>query len=289
MLTFTACGQSEPELAYDSEKPTNPETSQPPTPPPGSLSTKMIFGGTPVREGEMLAIVGLTRPRAWTPSCTGILIQPDMVLSAAHCFCENPTNGDAYVGHDASVEGGRYYKIAKVKLLTSCPFEGGTDLDLAVVKLIGPVKRASPMPFAALTSVDKARRFRVAGFGAIDLQALKFPAQKREAVIPKVSSACQGSQGDRSDAKAFGCRPGAEIVAGLIGLPDSCAGDSGGPLLVTAAGEPGAPSAPDLLLAGVTSRSVVEAEHPCGSGGVYVRLTPDARQRVTQAIAALRN
>ena len=158
-------------------------------------------------------------------------------------------------------------------------------LDLAVARLIGPVKQAAPVAFAPVALPDKAAAFRVAGFGAIDLDATVYTWEKREAPVQKVSSDCTGNQGALSDADKFGCKPHEEIVAGQRRSPDTCEGDSGGPLLVAADGTAGAPSAANLTLAGVTSRSIDGAQRSCGYGGIYERLTVGARQRISSEIA----
>lgn len=282
---LVACG-SQQAPANNSVRPTNALTSElPRLSPRSSRPTTKIVDGTPVRPGQLMAIVGLTRSGAWTPSCTGTLIEPDVVLSAAHCFCNGaPTNGDAYIGGDASVTGGRYYKIVEIRLTTSCGRSEREGRDLAVARLIAPVLQASPMPLAPVALPDSATHFRVVGFGAVDLDARIYTWQKHEAVIRKVSSDCTGA----NEAARFGCMPGEEIVAGQRLSPDTCAGDSGGPLLVAADGSGGKPSASNLMLAGVTSRSIDGALRACGYGGIYERLTMDARRSVARAIAAFR-
>jgi hypothetical protein len=156
-----------------------------------------------------------------------------------------------------------------------------------VVRFKVPVRNFTPVPYAPVALPGTAKEFRVAGFGAIDRDSTVYTWQKREAVVQKINADCSGIENGRPASEVYGCRAGAEIVAGQRRSPDTCTGDSGGPLLVAADGTGGKPSSPSLMLAGVTSRSVINAPRPCGFGGVYVRLTDDARSSVAKAVASL--
>lgn len=129
------------------------------------------------------------------------------------------------------------------------------------------------------------RLHTIVGFGGTGSSADK-QGIKRGTMVGRASASCSGHVPSlvppRSDAAAYGCRPGREIVAGAMPnsslSPDTCPGDSGGPLYVSsslpAVGDP--PEA-EMRLAGVTSRSTARQQQQCGDGGIYVRLTGETR------------
>src|SRR5262249_22450023 len=122
--------------------------------------------------------------------------------------------------------------------------------------------------------VDTTRLIGV-GFGRTETGAL--PDSAVSAIIPIGSPFCAGGQ--------FATSPCASLrefaladpnAAGGASPPDSCGGDSGGPVFWAPA-TAGAPTKdPDRFLVGVTSRALEGVSHDpgstCGGGGIYTAL-----------------
>jgi len=242
-----------------------------------------IVQGKLVPEGALVEVVGLTYGNAREPLCTGALVGSRVVLTAAHCICEvRPTH--VFVGRDPALGlAGRaeYYPVAAVR--SAGPCDG--DLrgrDFALLKLDRPVPRARPFAFAADSLVDLARSGRIVGYGATDLDATQVDHRKREARVPIVSANC--SQVEQAE---VGCIADAELVAGKRQFPDTCKGDSGGPLLLSAGGDAGASLPEARFIAGITSRPTADSTRACGEGGIYSRMNQRARSWIAQARAGM--
>lgn len=248
--------------------------------------TPQIIGGRPTSPSKLAAVVGLTYNNERQPKCTASLIAPTMVLTAAHCICRvRPTH--VFVGDDANAlsgpTSGLYYHVVDVRSGLVCGQETSrSGVDVAVVEIANEVKNVHPLRFAPAPLIDEARGFRIVGFGAVDPDGRVFTHRKMEAAIGVMSHSCSVA-----DSEQYGCQVGQEIVAGRPLTTDTCVGDSGGPLLVAPDATAGRPSSSTLFLAGVTSRSVDDAETVCGGGGIYERLRPQVVTWVLRAMESM--
>ena len=211
-----------------------------------------ILGGEPALAADWPEVVALFSNRSLV--CTGTLVAPDLVLTAAHC-----NYGLTHVRLGASDLSEPATEVLEVARTWSHP-DNWRTYDVAVVELETP-SQASP---AVLATDCAARRIAsdgallIAGYGAVDADAEDFPGVLQIAQVPVHDPVCaQVERGCNEEVS-----PGGELLAGGDGT-DTCVGDSGGPaFLDTEAGR---------FLAGVTSRASSPSTSMCGDGGIYVR------------------
>jgi hypothetical protein len=217
-----------------------------------------IIGGTAVAAKDFTDTVAVGSDTLW--ACTGTLIAPNAVLTAAHC---QDFHTQVFVGNDVNKKG----KIVKVKKkIRHENFDAKFNNDLMVLILEKKVTGVKPRAVATAEVVNKATTARLVGFGSTRLDGTGSLGAKLQTDVPIVSTGCNGTVDGAADGQVYGCHLNREIVAGKPLLNhDSCKGDSGGPLFVQdAAGK--------WLLAGVTSRGTDRATTMCGDGGIYVRV-----------------
>ena len=207
-----------------------------------------IVGG--VATGDFPDCVAVGDIEGWC--CTGTLIAPNVVVTAAHCE-RGGCSDRILVGTEVTDASAT---VISVGAAHTHPGYGGADPfhDLCVLVLESPAAVA-PRALASAEMLEQASAVRIVGFGNVDEYGSAGYGRCRMVDVPVASS----------DPR-FGADPATEFVAGAPFLDrDSCNGDSGGPAYVQADGQ--------WWLAGATSRATASAYRRCGDGGIYTRVS----------------
>lgn len=187
--------------------------------------------------------------------CTGTLIAPTVVLTAAHCIDGSAAQVVLGTNSYARPQDGETIQVKSQKA-----YPNGLDsFDVGVIVLQTP-SAITPRPIAAgwaSLAIKNGAMATVAGYGAIDRDSNDYIPDMQEVDLPITDADCTNSDGCNQAA-----RPAGELGAGGNGI-DTCEGDSGGPLFVT--GDLG------TFLGGVTSRGYDSNTYTCSEGGIYVR------------------
>lgn len=190
-------------------------------------------------------------------SCSGVLVAPDVVLTAAHCL-GNPYLQKHVVLDTVDHTTGTTPILVEAAYGHDDPFNT-YDVAAFVLSEPAPVQpRRILQDCLAEDYLREGAQVSIVGYGATDEWGTEATTQLHEATVTLRDPEC-------SDLAA-GCNemisPGGELIAGGDGT-DSCVGDSGGPLYIE--------TPEGTFLAGLTSRAALPAPSVCGHGGIYVR------------------
>jgi len=245
----------------------------PPVAPSGLESdNSRVWTGVPITSPDLfqdsVAIVGNNK------ICSGTLIAPDLVVTAAHCYCDGVMD-QVIFGTSAFAPSDRINIVKEQSLLfTPGPDQSAQrcaqikqDLslgDLALLKL-EKAASASPREIGGLKMVLNSASVRAVGFGQNNSAGTGgVIGIKYQVNIVIASYQCGGTTAmNIPDNQVFRCKNPYELVAAGLNR-DTCGGDSGGPVYVSAENT-------KIYLVGVTSRAV-DPNGKCGPGGIYVLL-----------------
>ena len=226
-----------------------------------------IIGGTDAPYGKWpdVAAVYLSDN---AQECTATLVAPTLVLTAGHCVIElgSVTVSSVLIGTNSLIKKAEG-EVISVKQVIEYP-SSQTSYDIALLVLAKPSTR-EPRKIAtgwARLEIKNGATAHIVGYGAVDRsgpvlygEEEEYVNELQEASITIVDADCSKHPADCEPA----AMPAGELTAGGPGMPDTCPGDSGGPLYL--------PTDYGTFLAGVTSRGYEANKYWCSEGGLYVR------------------
>jgi secreted trypsin-like serine protease len=211
-----------------------------------------VVGGTPAPSGRWPDVAAVLLRDGL---CSGTLIAPDVVLTAAHCIDGVPLEV-VLDSVDYARTGGERIRVAWSLAYPDWQHR----YDAGVIVLEHPAQTRPRRVAARCTAREQifaGQSVLVAGFGMTGFDDTAPNTRLNEGWMSITDPTCTHD---------LACQPSiapdGEFMAGGRGV-DACFGDSGGPVFLDTAAGP--------ALIGIVSRGLSLPGAPCGNGGVYVR------------------
>ena len=243
------------------------------------VAAEPIFGGDAAAPSQIYSTVAIVAPGDPTYLCSGVLIAPSVVVTAAHCIYKSVPNDLAasclteYAPSELLVVAGalnattatadQKYDVKNTFPSPGfiCPLASSVDPnspanDLAIVLLAQSISSLSVIQTYAFdpttNDLPQGTLMTINGYGSTGgtnpifgmLNIAQTPYQQQASPQSKM-----------------------ELIAGATGSPDTCGGDSGGPVYVTVGGT--------MYVVGITSRENGKsvACGPSSMGTIYTILS----------------